>query len=120
MCGKNGTLQIARVLIDTDRRSIIPSGNVDVLSEEGALLLLQGKENFAKEWRKIFLIGRKENIVRNNQKLVFLHDHGLPKILLVTKSTHGKYLLHKLQMIIWNTILSIIPNISLDYLWNLF
>ena len=90
MCGKNGTLQIARVLIDTDRRSIIPSGNVDVLSEERAVLLLQGKENFAKEWRKIFLIGRKENIVRNNQKLVFLHDHGLPKILLVTKSTHGK------------------------------
>ena len=90
MCGKNGTLQIARVLIDTDRHSIIPSGNVDVLSEERAVLLLQGKENFAKEWRKIFLIGRKENIVRNNQKLVFLHDHGLPKILLVTKSTHGK------------------------------
>ena len=49
MCGKNGTLQIARVLIDTDRRSIIPSGNVDVLSEERAVLLLQGKENFAKE-----------------------------------------------------------------------
>ena len=81
--------KIAQVLIDTDRRSIIPSGNVDVLSEERAVLLLQGKENFAKEWRKIFLIGRKENI-RNNQKLVFLHNHGLPKILLVTKITHGK------------------------------